>query len=94
MSLAALNHPPLVAVLEAGAFALLPFVETAFVDGTLSLTGVKAFNLVAYAANVVATSRPGRIDGSDQRIGKDEESEMIKLSTGNKGKTLVAPAGW
>ncbi len=64
------------------------------VDGTLSLTGVKVANVVAYFCSVVATALPGRIDGADQRIGKDEDNEMIKLSTGKKGRTLVAPSGW
>jgi hypothetical protein len=94
MSFAALNHPSLVAVLGAGAYAVLPSVEKAFVDGTLSLTGVKVANVVAYFCSVVATALPGRIDGADQRIGKDEDNEMIKLSTGKKGRTLVAPSGW
>ncbi len=89
-----MNHPSLVAVLGAGAYAVLPSVEKAFVDGTLSLTGVKVANVVAYFCSVVATALPGRIDGADQRIGKDEDNEMIKLSTGKKGRTLVAPSGW
>lgn len=49
-------------------------------------SAVRAANALSYAINVVAVSRPGRLDGE----AAIEDGELSPQS----GRTLVAPAGW
>lgn len=101
MSLAALNAPPLVATAGAGVLLLLPVLEKVIDDGAISWGAVKAINACTYAMNFIAVQAPGRIDGmqSEEKGGKEhktksQSNEMEPLSTGQNGRTLVAPAGW
>lgn len=100
MSLATLNSPPLVATAGVGAACLLPILEKAVNSGALSWTVCKAANVCAYAVNFMATSVPGRMDGVQQEDTNNKEKkrkpskEMESISTGRRGRTLVAPAGW
>jgi len=52
-------------------------------------SAVRAANALSYAINVVAVSRPGRLDGEAADDG-DGDGELSPQS----GRTLVAPAGW
>jgi hypothetical protein len=101
MSLEALNAPPLVTAAGAALFAALPFLD--HISTILPWSTLKVANTVAFGINVLAVSRPGRIDGQpqeqqhqDDEGNKDNDapSEMDRLSPGRSGRTLVAPAGW
>jgi hypothetical protein len=102
MSLSTLNYPPLIAVLGAGTLALIPIAEKAVADGTIPWNAIKGANAVAYFFSVWSTSRPGRYDSEEQFTdGKSPSSTalegidgMQKMSAGNRGRTLVPPAGW
>eukprot|EP00584_Thalassiosira_punctigera_P005450 CAMPEP_0172543980 /NCGR_PEP_ID=MMETSP1067-20121228/14240_1 /TAXON_ID=265564 ORGANISM="Thalassiosira punctigera, Strain Tpunct2005C2" /NCGR_SAMPLE_ID=MMETSP1067 /ASSEMBLY_ACC=CAM_ASM_000444 /LENGTH=344 /DNA_ID=CAMNT_0013330473 /DNA_START=186 /DNA_END=1220 /DNA_ORIENTATION=+ len=62
MSLRNLNSPPLVAAAGAGIAVGLPMLD-ALLSSSASLTLLKSLNVAAFAANVVAVSVPGRLDG-------------------------------
>jgi hypothetical protein len=102
MSLAALNTPPLVATAGAGTLLLLPILEKAIENGSITWGAMKAINACAYAVNFLAVQAPGRIDGMQpeekgeaaSKKTRSESKEMEPLSTGRTGKTLVAPSGW
>jgi len=101
MSLTPLNSPPLVASAGLGTALLPSVVERAIESGAISWTACKAANACAYVVNFMATCVPGRLDGSqaqqeEQDIKKKQKSskEMEPISTGRRGRTLVAPAGW
>mmetsp|Transcript_8347 Transcript_8347/g.12855 ORF Transcript_8347/g.12855 Transcript_8347/m.12855 type:complete len:325 (+) Transcript_8347:148-1122(+) len=92
MSFAALNNPMLVAAGGLGGCAILPVLTNLVQSGSISWTVLKTANVVSYAMNVIAVSRPGRIDGQAQQEGTG--NEMEQLSPGRNGRTLVAPSGW
>lgn len=94
MSLSALNSPPLVATVGTGIMVLIPFLEGAAKD--LPFLTLKCANFMAYCVNFGSVSVPGRLDGAAQADSTDAtgKSEMDQLSTGSKGRTLVAPSGW
>lgn len=101
MSLATVNSPSLVAAAGVGTYLLLPILEKAIENGALSWTACKAANACAYAVNFMATSVPGRLDGgaqnehqNDKKKNQKPSKEMEPISTGRRGRTLVAPAGW
>ena len=95
MSLETLNYPPLIAAVSLGTYGLLPSANHASI---ISWTAVKVVHLAVYAFSLMSVSRPGRYDGQDpkeQSKGKDAASNgMEKMSTGKRGRSLVAPAGW
>jgi hypothetical protein len=91
MSLAALNAPPLIATAGAGTLLLLPMLEKFIEDGAITWGALKAINACAYAMNFIAVQAPGR---KEHKTKTSPSKEMEPLSTGRKGRTLVAPAGW
>lgn len=91
-----LNHPPLVACLSFGCFALLPVMRSIFQSEALPFSLVKVANLMVYALSVYSVIQPGRYDGSstDVMYGHLVEDGMKKMSTGKKGISLFPPATW
>jgi hypothetical protein len=108
MSLAALNQPSL--VLGSGGVLVayaLPALERAIADGALSFATIRTLNLVMFGVNLYATTRPGRIDGPNQddlaselthhqksAKRREEDDLMDVYRTDQRGRTLLAPAGW
>lgn len=103
MSLSSFNSPPLVGALTLGCYAALPFLSLQAATTPWYL--VKGANLVAYGISLWSTSRPGRYDS--QAAGqstaaaasfssKNDASvtEMDKMGTSKRGRTLLPPAGW
>ena len=106
MPLSTLNSPPLIGLLGAASFAILPKLETM----ALSWNTLKTLSFAAYWINLFAVMQPGRIDGAAQVAANEEtketnetkkkkekmigQDEMEQLGTGRRGRTLVAPAGW
>jgi hypothetical protein len=86
MSLEALNYPPLVTAVGAGALVALPILEGV----NLSLLTLKCATVIAYWINFAAVSVPGRIDGAQA----EAREAMEQLSPGRQGRTLLSPAGW
>lgn len=94
------NQPPLIAASGVVAAALLPI----FQDTALSLSTIQLLQVAAYSLNIFATSQPGRLDGPQQdsmtskstRDGTKDQtmSQAGALSTGRRGRTLLAPKGW
>lgn len=100
-ALETLNSPPLVITAGVGTAFLLPILEKAIENGALSWAFCKSLNGCAYAVNFMATSVPGRMDGAQQvedestkKKKRKSSKEMEPISTGRRGRTLVAPAGW
>ncbi|KAL9191496.1 hypothetical protein ACHAXT_001202 [Thalassiosira profunda] len=100
-----LNSPPLVA-LAGGALAVgFPALQGALSAGA-SLALLKSLNLAAFAANCVAVSIPGRLDGpqdDEMRKGSLNPTKPNADSAGegkddgyslNRSRTLVNPSGW
>mmetsp|Transcript_25413 Transcript_25413/g.37525 ORF Transcript_25413/g.37525 Transcript_25413/m.37525 type:complete len:332 (+) Transcript_25413:114-1109(+) len=98
MSFVALNNPILVAAGGIGGCAILPVLDNMVRHGSISWAALKTANVLSYAINVIAVSRPGRIDGQAQqdsvKSGSKGGEEMESLSPGRNGRTLVAPSGW
>jgi hypothetical protein len=93
MSLESFNYPPLIAALSVGTFGLLPSLHQAN-GAAISWTAVKVVNLAAYGLSLISVSRPGRYDGQDPNSTDGAADGMEKMSTGKRGRSLVAPAGW
>jgi len=103
-----LNNPSLVASAGAATVALLPALQQAFVTAPWPV--IQRTNAAVYALNVIATSRPGRLDGQSQRQQtKVERAHSATQSSGftkkvdttkdaaaiiRKDTSLVNPAGW
>jgi hypothetical protein len=83
MSLSSLNYPPLVSLAGMGLGVSFPVLEKLAKESPW--IAVRLATAISYGMNVVAVSRPGRMDG--EAVGDGE------LST-RRGKTLVAPSGW
>lgn len=98
MSLSTINSPPLVGALTLGCYAALPFIS--FESPTIPWAVVKGANLLAYGISLWSTSQPGRYDS--EAAGQDPSkkttgtatTDMDKMGTGRRGRTLVPPAGW
>lgn len=83
MSLSTLNYPPLVALSGFGLGAYFPVLGELAKNSPWAT--IRLACAISYGINVIAVSRPGRMDGE-----VDENGELAP--TGNK--TLVAPSGW
>lgn len=83
MSLSTLNSPPLVTTAGITLGYALPFIEDAITKSPWKT--VRIVNLLSYTINIIAVSRPGRMDG--EAAGEGQLSPI-------NGRTLVAPAGW
>lgn len=100
MSLEALNSPPLIGCLTLGCYGVLPVIvrNSVFSSASIPWTVVQGANLAAYGLSFWSVSRPGRYDGQAQIAGDDSEkkgsTELDKMGTGRRGRTLVPPAGW
>lgn len=92
--------PPVVASAGIAVLAGMPWVSTA------SLTVLQGANVTAFAANCLAVSIPGRIDGTqdqEMRPGplrtekaayESSSPEYTNIYSPSRGRTLVAPSGW
>lgn len=105
MSLAALNHPGLVAAAGAGALVCLPLAQDLVAGGAFSWAQIKGAASAAYLIQVIAVSIPGRIDGEVAKAiveddtgtsgpGSEAASTEGKNLSPVSGRTLVAPSGW
>jgi hypothetical protein len=82
-ALETLNNPALVVSAGAAAVSVLPAFEQACLSGRIPWSVLKTSNALLFLLNVLATSRPGRLDG--------ESMDLKKLP---RVRPLVFPAGW
>jgi len=85
--LTSLNSPPLVAAAGLATLVGLPFAQGACASaGVSSLALLKGANVAAFAANCVAVSVPGRIDGrQDDAMRRQGELDPSKPSATGQG---------
>lgn len=74
MPLSTLNSPPLIGLLGAASFAILPKLETM----ALSWNTLKTLSFAAYWINLFAVMQPGRIDGAAQVAANEETKKQMK----------------
>mmetsp|Transcript_25453 Transcript_25453/g.39153 ORF Transcript_25453/g.39153 Transcript_25453/m.39153 type:complete len:390 (-) Transcript_25453:812-1981(-) len=109
MSFSTFNSPPLVTIAGVGIhFVLEPYLKKILPavqdpgSTAVPLNWYKFANILSFAVQVVAVTRPGRIDGdapastnqNNNDTKKTKLTVMDQLSPGKFGRTLVAPSGW
>jgi len=104
MSLSSLNSPPLVGALTLGCYAALPLIN--FESSSIPWAVVKGANALAYGVSLWSTSQPGRYDSeaagqepskkvpATSSFKSSATTDMDKMGTGRRGRTLVPPASW
>ena len=85
--LSGLNSPPLVATAGAAILIGLPTLELT----TASLAVLKGANVLAFVANLVAVSVPGRLDGPQDQAMRGGNLNPSKPAASSESAPLVNP---